>query len=128
MDKKYIPLAIQLHEGRKISLGNLFIATIYQSLGTSYHKLKHLPETNRKYLFSGPLWLLQLWLNATFKPRLQITISKALMVETDARSIEGTKLALITPQDIPLQITFMKYINFFLYTKTFVSTMAPFVN
>lgn len=101
---------------------------MYKSIGSSYYKLKHLPKINESYLIYGPLWILQLWLNATFEPKLHITKSKALLEETDCRSIEGTRFALVTPYDSPSQITFMKYINLFLESKTFLSTMAHFVD
>ena len=55
-------------------------------------------------------------------------MSKALMEENDCRSIEGTTLALTTPYDTPSEITFVKYINLFLDSKTFVSTMESFVD
>lgn len=126
--KKFAPLAIQLNEGQNISLAKLLLANLYQSLGNAYYKLKHLPETNKSYLASDPLWLLQLWLNATFEPKLHIIGSKALLKETDCRSIEGTTLAIITPYGNPSQITFMKYINLFLESTTFFLTMAPFVD
>lgn len=63
-----------------------------------------------------------------FEPKLHITSSKALAEENDCRSIEGTRLALATPYDTPSEITFMKYINLFLESKAFVSTMAHFVD
>lgn len=100
---------IQLHDGRNISLANLLLASIYQSLGNASYRLRHLPETNKSYLLSNPLWLLQLWLSATFEPKLHVTQSKDLLEEPDCRSIEGTRLALVTPSEI----TFMKYINMF---------------
>lgn len=58
--KKFIPLAIQLHEGQKISLSKLILAKLYQSLGEASYKLKYLSETNKSFLLSGPLWLLQI--------------------------------------------------------------------
>lgn len=74
--KKHVPLAIQLNEGQKISLSKLLLANLYQSIGDASYKLKHLPETNKSYLLSGPLWFLQLWLNAMFKPKLHVTKKK----------------------------------------------------
>lgn len=126
ISNKYVPLAIQLYEGQKDSLAKLLLAKLYQPLGNASYKLKHLPEINKSYLISGPLWLLQLQLNYTFEPKLHITESKALLEETDCRSIEGTKLALVTPYDNPLQITFMKYINLFLESKNFVFDHGSF--
>lgn len=50
------------------------------------------------------------------------------MVENDDRSIEGTALSLTTPDDPPIENTFMRYISMYIKTKVFVVTMAPFVN
>lgn len=55
--KKFIPLAIQLHKGRKISLSKLLLANLYQSLREASYKLKHLPVTKKSFVVSGPLWL-----------------------------------------------------------------------
>lgn len=128
--KKFVPLAIQLHEGRNISLIKVILANLYQSLGYASYKLKHLPNnTKSKYfLVLGPFWLLQLWLNSTFEPRLHITQSQALMKETEGRDIEGTRLTLLTPQENLVSSILLKYIKLFLATKFFDATMAPFVD
>lgn len=55
--KKFIPLATQLHEGRKISLNKLIMSNLHQSLGEASYKLKHLLETNNSFLLSGPFWI-----------------------------------------------------------------------
>lgn len=96
IDKKYTPLAIQLHEGQKISLAKLLLANLYQLLGIASYKSKHLPKTNKSYLMSGPLWLLQLWLSVAFEPKLHLSQLKVLLEETDCKSIKGIKLALVT--------------------------------
>lgn len=79
----------------------MLLANLYQALGHFSYKLKHLLETNKSYLISGPLWILKLSLSATFKPKLHVTQSRALLEETDSRSIKGTKLYLVTPYDNP---------------------------
>lgn len=55
--KKFVPLAIQLQEGKKISLNKLLMVNLYQSLGDASYKLKHLYENSKiKYfLVSCPL-------------------------------------------------------------------------
>lgn len=77
--KKYVPLAIQLHAGRNISLAKLLLANLYQLLGNASYKLKHLLEIKKWYLISYSLWMLQLWLNTTLEPKLHIAESKALL-------------------------------------------------
>ncbi|KAI5438956.1 hypothetical protein KIW84_024619 [Lathyrus oleraceus] len=99
-----------------------------KSLGEASYKLKHLSETKKSYLVSSPLWLFQLFLNSTFEPKLHVTVSPTIIAQNDARAIEGTKLALITPQETPLHRIFMKYIDLFLELTVFTSTMSPFVD
>ena len=77
--KDYTNLAIQIHEGRNISLGKLLLAFIYQSMGLASLKVRILYKIPKTLLLSGPLWLLQHWLNATFEYRVGYPISKALM-------------------------------------------------
>lgn len=47
---------------------------------------------------------------------------------THERPIEGVRLALTTCQEIPNKTLFMKYINMFSETTTFVLGMAPFAD
>lgn len=95
-------------------MGKLLLEDLYMSLGNAFHKLRHLPEVKKKYLLSNPLWLLQLWLNAIFKPRLHITISQELLMETQTWYIEGNRLTFATPNDNYNDVVFMRYINCFL--------------
>lgn len=86
-----------------ISLSKLLLASLYQSLGESSYKLKHLLETNKSFLASGPLWTLHFLLNAIFKPNLHITTSLALISHDDCIATKGTRLSLTTPQETPSQ-------------------------
>ena len=43
---------------------------------------------------SGPMWLLQLWLNASLEDKLETRIPVNLI-----RFVEGTRLNLLTPDD-----------------------------
>ena len=47
-----------------------------------------------KFLVSGPIWLLQLWLNSTFEPFLNTGVSSTLY-----RWFEGIRLDSVTPYD-----------------------------
>lgn len=67
IDKSYISLEIQIHEGQQVSLGKLLLAFLYQALGLGTLKLKFLSNTPKALNLSGPLWILQHWLNATFE-------------------------------------------------------------
>ncbi|KAL4330226.1 hypothetical protein AHAS_Ahas13G0378900 [Arachis hypogaea] len=63
MQKLFIPLAGLIHEKRKFSLAKLLLGSLYDELGQMINSLRS------KTLISagGPLWLLQLWLNAIFE-------------------------------------------------------------
>lgn len=47
----------------------MILAYLYESLGESVDLLKSY-EAGSILFFAGPLWLLQLWLNATFEASL----------------------------------------------------------
>lgn len=65
--KSYVSLAVQLISGKRISLGKLLLGSLYRSLGKATIQMKELHESNKALNISGPIWLLQLWLNATFE-------------------------------------------------------------
>lgn len=94
--KSFIPLAIQLHEVRQISLGKLLLASLYHSLGLASLKLKLLQSTPKYLNMSGSLWLLQHWLNATFEYKPGYPVLERIMHLTNERLIEGVRLALTT--------------------------------
>ncbi|KAI5426149.1 hypothetical protein KIW84_031830 [Lathyrus oleraceus] len=48
MAKKYVPLATQLHEGRKVCLNRLFLCGMYESLGCKTFTLIMTPFSSRK--------------------------------------------------------------------------------
>lgn len=69
--KHYLNLSNQLHEGCDIILSQLILGSLYESLRVVTDALKTLqPKDN--LLLSGPFWLLQLWINATFKLSLDV--------------------------------------------------------
>lgn len=64
--KKFLTMANQLHAGDNRCLSEMILVNIYESLGEGVTTLKNIqPKGN--LLLSGPFWLLQLWLNATFE-------------------------------------------------------------
>lgn len=75
--KKYLTLANQLHVGHNICLSEMVLESLYESLSDGVTQLKNLGEKGN-ILLSGPFWLLQLWLNATFE---DIQLNKGLVDE-----------------------------------------------
>ena len=65
---RFIPLARDLHENRKVCLSELLLVDLYESLRSAVSSLKS--HTSKNILLAGPFWLLQLWLNAMFEPSL----------------------------------------------------------
>lgn len=118
--KMFVLMATKLHEQHKVCLSKLVLCSLYELLATSSRNI-----IERSYLNSlqigGPIWLLQLWLNATFVPTLHSDIPSSIIV-----GAKGSRLALITPGDgeTLLQQTFEKYTFMFYKSKTFVSIIV----
>lgn len=126
--KKYLTLANQLHARHDIFLSKMILESLYESLSDGVAQLNNLGDKGN-LLLSGPFWLLQLWINATFEASLP---NKGL-VDEDAeeilnRRVEGPRLPQLTQNDEgqALQSTFMGYIMMFSKHHVFTSSMAPF--
>ncbi|RYR38960.1 hypothetical protein Ahy_A09g044320 [Arachis hypogaea] len=63
MQKLFLPLVTLLHEGNNLNLAKLLLGHLFEELGQFVNCLRN------NYLIStgGPLWLLELWLNAIFE-------------------------------------------------------------
>lgn len=77
---------------------------------------------------SGPLWILQHWLNSTFEYQLGYPVLECIMRLNEDRPIEGPRLALTTCQETPKKHLFMKYLNMFIEADKFAPGMASFVD
>lgn len=62
---KLIALATQIIEGKNLCLRKLILGSLYEYLGI-FVCLKSIIQPDDNLLISGPMWRLQLWLNATF--------------------------------------------------------------
>ncbi|XP_050918350.1 uncharacterized protein LOC127135752 [Lathyrus oleraceus] len=126
--KRFLTLTNQLHVGRRVCLSELLLASLYESLGSASAKLKEY-EAGTNLLLSGPYWLLQLWLNATFESFLptQGNVDESAP-EIINRSIKGTRLLQLTPVDDVdiLQTSLAKYTLMFSKRHHFFPLMAPF--
>ncbi|KAI5442394.1 hypothetical protein KIW84_011460 [Lathyrus oleraceus] len=126
--KRFITIANQLHAGTKLCLSEMILANLYESLSESVHFLKN-TKTQGKINLSGPFWLLQLWLNATFEANLPVA-PEIDEEEVKNRTVEWPRLVLITPSDegISLRQAFKSYVMMFAKSYQFTSTMAPFAD
>ena len=73
--KQFLYLDTQLHQGHGIDLGQLILASLYESLSDVVSQIKIFDPTNSKkknVLAHGPFWFLQLWLNAIFSKDIRL--------------------------------------------------------
>jgi len=71
--KKFTTLAIQLHEGRDICLAKLILGSLYEHLNQAVASIKEF-QSGGSLIIPGPVWLFQLWLLATFKTKLSLSL------------------------------------------------------
>ncbi|KAK2351927.1 hypothetical protein QL285_096647 [Trifolium repens] len=126
--KRLVPLAIMLHQGQDVALGRLILACLYDSLGQANDMLKKV-EKGSPLTFSGPIWLLQLWLNATFESNFKLFLPSYLEPSVEARQIEGTRLALLRYRETNLSTKdlFLHYFKTLLEFDEFKHQNTPFV-
>lgn len=106
----------------------MILANLYKSQGEGVTALKNI-RTKGSLLLSGPFWLLQLWLNASFKaclPTHNPIDANAAVVKN--RRVEGTRLAMLTPSNEGrnLQQSFTNYVMMFSKRYNFTPAMTPF--
>ncbi|MCH97759.1 hypothetical protein A2U01_0018755, partial [Trifolium medium] len=81
------------------------------------------------FLVAGPIWLLQLWLSATFEKELGLSIGEDYLAEIANRSIKGTRLVRLAPHPIKQdsKTLFMKYMKIFLNFNKITAQHTPFL-
>jgi hypothetical protein len=114
--KRLVPLAILLHEGSDVALGRFILASLYDSLGQGNDLLKK-TEKGSQLSLSGPIWLLQLWLNATFASNFNLFLPSHLEASLANRQSEGARLALLRQREAGLTTRQL----FFLYFKALLA-------
>jgi hypothetical protein len=124
----YIPLAQQINEGRLFSLGCLLLACLYEAMGNASDAIKA-SKDGSKVSIAGPMWLLQLWLNATFETELGLIVPSDYQQEVDEREIEGQMLVRLAPRSLDQDTgrLFMRHMKMFLNFDKFLPRHAPFV-
>jgi hypothetical protein len=124
----YIPIAQQINEGRLFSLGRLLLACLYEAMGNASDAIKA-SKDGSKVSIAGPMWLLQLWLNATFETELGLIVPSDYQQEVDEREIEGQRLVRLAPRSLDQDTgrLFMRHMKMFLNFDKFLPRHAPFV-
>ncbi|CAJ2662120.1 unnamed protein product [Trifolium pratense] len=127
--KKFIPMAIQLHECQQFNFARLILGCLYESMRDACEHLKRTGDGST-FLGAGPFWLLQLWLTATFHAELDLFLPEPYYEESRTRRVEGTRLARMVPRERGLgyDVAFQQYFNTFLSLKKFKPSFAPFVD
>jgi hypothetical protein len=121
-------MAIQIHEGQDFALGRLLLATLNEAIGDACDDIKA-SKDGSPFLVSGPIWLLQLWLNATFEEELRLIVPSEYTEEVDNRMVEGGRLVRLSPSSLEqnTQKLFVKYMKIFLNFDKFLPRHAPFL-
>lgn len=125
--KKFTILAIQLHEGRDICLGKLILGSLYENLNQAVGSIKEYSNSH-SLIIPGPIWLFQLWLLATFRTKLGVTLPSDFTAACEGRSIEGIGLAMLRHSHRSSADLFSMAFNVFLSCDLFTPSMAPFMN
>lgn len=95
--KVFLSMANQLHDGRKLGLNQMILASLYESLGELVNLLRAY-KVGTSLLFIDPFSLLHLWLNAM----LEASLPKKNHIDEEYeviknKFVEGKRLALLTP-------------------------------
>ncbi|KAL6551057.1 hypothetical protein OROMI_021545 [Orobanche minor] len=126
--KCFIPMAIQIHEGKQFGLGKLILAALYEGMRLACDNLRN-PLKQKGFQIVGPFWLLQLWLNATFTDELNLGIGTDYLEKVNKRDFEGFRLVHLLPRHIGVtsKIIFMRYMRIFMNIKKFKPQYAPWM-
>lgn len=110
---------------RMFILANWFWFAFYESLRYVSLHLKAWTSSNKYFQISWPIWILQLWLNASFVPYIEVVFLPDM-----ARQVKDTKIDLLSVEDdnLSTEEAFQKYFFMCMNCIKFVSFMATFIN
>ncbi|XP_050897203.1 uncharacterized protein LOC127104024 [Lathyrus oleraceus] len=129
--KHFALLATQLHQERDISLGQLILASLYDSLTKVVCQIKLLdPENSKKknVLAHGPFWFLRLWINTTFSKDITSHGMRRVACPPEEKNLLWKRLIPLTPIDrtFPDVKVFLLLFDIMLTRTDFHPSMAPF--
>jgi hypothetical protein len=115
-------------EGKDFGFSKLILATLYDSLGKGSDALKK-AEKGTKLKLIGPMWFLQLWLNATFESNVNLFLPPMDEPRVSNRQMEGSRLALLRQRQTGLSTgeLFTLYFKFFLSFNEIKEINTPFI-
>lgn len=120
-----------MHQGRDVALGQLILASLYESLSEVVCQIRLFDfENSRKknVLVHGPFWFLQLWLNATFSKEIALYGMRRVACPPEERHVIWKRLIPLTPIDknFPDLRVFRLIFEIMLTRVDFLPYMAPF--
>ena len=120
--KSHIPLALALNRGEPVALGSCLLASLYEGLHDAYVKLK---KGSNLANFCGPLWFLQLWLNAIFAKKMNKDVPDGVKT-----NVAGYRLAYFSARVTPKRSfdVFKEYMGWFFHLDEICADWAPFAN
>lgn len=121
--QKFVLLAQLLHEGTDVCLGKVLLGELYLSLSQAITSLQKPSGAEKNILFAGPLWFLQLWLNAIFETKLSTPSPQNV-----STSIAAFRLNCLTPSKdkVDPETTFREFFTAFMEMTSFTPDLAPF--
>jgi uncharacterized protein (DUF3820 family) len=115
--KKFTTLTIQLHEEIDVCLSKLILGSLYENLNQAVTSIKEF-KPGSSLIIPGPIWLFQLWLLATFRTKLAITLPPSCSKAYEERSIEGTGLAMHSISILsPILCSWSLFLHFKIHAK-----------
>lgn len=129
--KHFALLETQLHQERDIALGQLILASLYESLSEFVCQIKLFDLENSKkknVLVHDPFWFLQLWLNATFSKDITSYGKRRVACPPEERHLFWKRLIPLTPIDknfADIKV-FRLLFTIMLTRANFHPSMAPF--
>lgn len=129
--KHFSLLATQLHQERDIALGQLILASLYESLSEVVCQIKLFDPKNSKkknVLVHGPFWFLQLWLNTTLSKDIAPYGMRRVVCPPEERHLIWKRLIPLTPIDkiFPDVKVFRLLFTIMLTRADFLPSMPPF--
>lgn len=129
--KHFALLETQFHQERDIALGQLILASLFESLYEVVFQIRLFdPENSRKknVLVHGPFWFLQLWLNATFSKDITPYGIRRVACPPEERHLIWKRLIPLTPIDknFPDLQVFQLLFNMMLTRVDFLPSITPF--
>ncbi|MED6123526.1 hypothetical protein PIB30_049984 [Stylosanthes scabra] len=103
-------LAVMLHKKQYVSLANLILGQLYESLTLVVETIHQGQDSFNPF---GPLWVADLWLKAIFRPRIPRSVANF-----PKKAINGIRLTLLEKPESPYEFeTFCSFFPWFFYLR-----------